>query len=269
MEIHKVVRYLLLVGALNGLAYSQNTPSIAVLTFKGDQNVSPQQLEFITGKFTSELVASGAFKVLDRSRMDVILAEQGFQQSGACNGTECQMQIGQLLGVDNLVAGNMVRFGKEYAFHLEYIDVGTGQIQKTVELSERGELEDVYKTVCSKGAEQLVIAVRGEQKQEQAKQALPKKNESRPLSTKRKLALGLWGTGLAGAGTGIYFNQQMVAAGDDYDAAISGASPSKVRAESAYDDLQSATTGRKVSYGVSIGSVVLGSILWFWPEGGN
>ena len=74
-------------------------PSIAVLTFKGDNIVTPEQLAFITTKFASELISSGAFTVLDRNRMDAILAEQGFQQSGTCNSTDCNVQVGQLLGV--------------------------------------------------------------------------------------------------------------------------------------------------------------------------
>ena len=249
--------------------WAGESPSIAVLNFKGDQNVTPAQLDFITGKFASELIQSGAFKVLERNRMDLILSEQGFQQSGSCNSSECQLQMGQLLGVDALVSGNMVRFGKTLAFRVEYIDVGTGQIQKTVELEEKGELEDVYKSVCRKGAEQLIIAVHGakaEERQQQAQAALPA-SPSKPISFKRKLALGLWGTSLAGAGAGYYFDAQGASAVKDYDSEYEKTNPSQSLMESAYSDIGSNRDNRDLSYGISGGAALAGLLLWFWPEG--
>jgi TolB-like protein len=135
--------------------------NIAVIPFVGDSNVTPEQLSFITGKFAAELLKTGAFTVLDRGKMDFLLREQGFQQSGACNSSECKVQMGQLLGVDNIVAGNIVKFGPEYAFHIEFIDVTSGQIVNTVEISKSGDLFQVYKSICSQGANKLVEAVLG------------------------------------------------------------------------------------------------------------
>jgi len=259
------------------LAWTQGTsglPSVAVLAFKGDSSITPAQLDFITGKFTSELIATGAFRVLDRSRMDVILQEQGFQSSGACDSGECQVQIGQLLGVDNLVAGSMVRFGREFAFRIDYVDVGSGQIVNTVELAEKGALEDVYKTMSAQGARELARVVRGKDPTEQAKQteqarnALPLQNEAKKqgLSWQRKTALALWTAGLAGVGGGVYFNQRMISAGDDYDAVFAQTNPSLSDANNAYQDLQDARTARNASYGVAAGSVVLGALLWIWGK---
>jgi TolB-like protein len=135
-------------------------PNIAVLSFSGDETVTPQQLAFITGEFASELSNSGVFTVLDRNRMDDILKEQGFQQSGACSSSECKLQMGQMLGVDNLVVGSMVRFGPNYAFRVEYLDVATGVILKTVSFEKAGELHQVYRRACAEGAATLARFVR-------------------------------------------------------------------------------------------------------------
>lgn len=264
-------------------------PNVAVLNFKGDQTVTAAQLDFITGKFASELLATQSFRVLERGQMDQILREQGFQQSGACDAGECQVQMGQMLGVDKLISGHMVQFGSEYAFRLQYIDVVSGAIEKTVELTATGELQDVYKAVCKEGAKRLATWINKDAKaptkvvepKSEAPvvpaDAIPKAAPSRPLSGKRKIALALWGTSLAGAGGGYYFNGQAVNHADDYDAAqASYLDPSVDRqaealreGQDAYDNLQSAQTGRTVSYGVSAGAAVLGAVLWFWPEGGN
>ena len=65
--------------------------------FVGDKSVTAEQLNFITGKFAGELMNTQVFHMLDRGQMDYILKEQGFQQTGTCNSSECQVQMGQLL----------------------------------------------------------------------------------------------------------------------------------------------------------------------------
>jgi len=261
--------------------YAQSTPklpNVAVMDFTGDNTVSADQLKFMTGKFMGELIATNQFTVLDRGKMDYILKEQGFQQSGACNSSECKVQMGQLLGVDYLVAGNLVKFGPEYAFHIEYIDVATGQVRKTVELTQKGDLYEVYKELCSEGARRLAIA---SSPMVQPKpidlapaepsvarptpiEALPVA-PAKPLSTKRKVALALWGTSLVGVGTGAYFNSKGTSYQDDYNTAYAANNYTQTKA--AYNKIQDAKTARNASYGISIGTFLLGAVLWFLPEG--
>lgn len=136
-------------------------PNIAIVPFTGDNSVTAEQLNFITGKFSSELNETHAFTILDRGKMEFILKEQGFQQLGACSSSECKVQIGQLLGVDKIVGGSLVRFGKKYAFRAEYIDVGSGQMLFSAEWNESGEIEDVYESICRNAALQLANKERG------------------------------------------------------------------------------------------------------------
>ena len=130
-------------------------PNVAVIDFTGDTTVSADQLKFIAGTFIADLIGTQKFAVLDRGKMNFILNEQGFEQSGACNTSTCKMKMGQLLGVEYLIAGSLVRFGHEYAFSLEYVNVGSGQIEKTVQLAQKGELEGVYKDLCMQAARKL------------------------------------------------------------------------------------------------------------------
>ena len=116
----------------------QSLPRIAVIDFTGDKSVETEQLAFISGKMASELNDTKAFVVLDRSRMAYILKEHGFQQSATCNSSDCRVQVGQLLGVDMLVAGNLVKFGPTYMLRLDYLDVTSGQIVKSVDLQKKG-----------------------------------------------------------------------------------------------------------------------------------
>lgn len=264
--------------------YAQSTklPNVAVSPFAGDKTVSIEQLSFITGKFAAELMATKAFRVLDRGKMDYILKEQGFQQTGACNSSECQVQMGQLLGMDAIISGNMVRFGRKYAFRVDYIDVGSGQVLYSVEQNESGELEDVYEALCRGAARKLAQELQGTATPMQPTapalvstpvQIAPVLDTPKPiaqaahspLSLKRKIALGLWGSALLGAGSGIYFNSKGLSSQKEYDAARIASL--RVDSKSAYEDIQTATTRRNVSYGFSMGTFILGAVLWFWPEG--
>lgn len=247
-------------------------PNIAVIPFVGDESVTSQQLNFLTGKFAGELIATKAFRVLDRGKMDYILKEQGFQQSGACNSSECQVQMGQLLGVDFIVSGNLVRFGSKYAFRADYIEVSSGQVVQTVEQSESGDLEDVYGALCKGAAIQLAQSFAGEPSPQEAQSpipsdAIPKSPSStqHSLSLKRKIALALWGTSLVGAGGGVFFNSKVDAYSDDYNSAKNR----NIYAETkdAYNNVNEAKTNRTISYGVSIGTFLIGAVLWFLPEG--
>lgn len=126
-----------LLALCTGAGAQAQPPQLAVIDFTGDANSTAEQLDFITGELASELVKTNAFVVLERGRMDAILQEQGFQQSGACNSSDCRVQVGQMLGVDKLVAGSLVRFGPQYAFRIEYLDVATGRILQTISLEKR------------------------------------------------------------------------------------------------------------------------------------
>jgi len=245
-------------------------PNVAVLPFSGEKSVTPEQLNFITGKFAAELATTGQFEILDRSRMDFILQEQGFQQSGACDGAECRMQLGQMLGVDHVVSGTLVRFDETYAFRADYVDVASGRVEHSVEQSQKGELSSVYAKICKTSAQELSSKVASPLSvtapiapQAAVSTGLPETEHS-GMSTKRKIALGLWGGSLLGAGGALYYNSQATAAQDDYDAAWESYDQLKTR--KAYADLQDAESSRNISVGVSAGTVLIGALLWFWPE---
>jgi len=84
------------------------------------------------------------------------------------------------------------------------------------------------------------------------------------MSFKRKMAIALWGTALAGGGAGYWFNTQGNGYADDYEAAL--VAHDATQTQNAYDNTQSADLKRNVGYGVSLTALVAGAALWFWPE---
>ena len=85
---------------------------IAVLELQGE-GVSLAEARTLTDRLRSRLVNTNVFHVLEREQMDEILGEQGFQQSG-CVSDECAVEVGQLIGVQLMVAGSIGKIGNLY-----------------------------------------------------------------------------------------------------------------------------------------------------------
>jgi len=242
-------------------------PLVAVLDFKVDESISKQQQEFIAGELASELIKTNAFTVLDRGRMGSILEEQGFQQSGACNSSECQVQVGQLLGVDNLVAGSMVRFGPRYAFRIEYLDVATGRIQKSISFEKKGELHEIYRIATQESAQALARHVRGETV------AQPELAPATPVETgiattippprhgwKLPVVLGLLAGGLTCGVLGFQADQELGDARIVYD---SLQNPTLAEADAQWEKGEDAQSRRNIFYGVGAGLLASGITVQF------
>jgi len=125
--------------------------------------------------------------------MDMILQEQGFQQSGACNTSECQVQIGQLLGADRIITGSLTRVDKLYTLNLKLVNVESGANEMSHALDIRGSLEDVLRGGCFEMA--------------QIFSGLQKPQDSHTVLTAEKASLWPWivgGVSLLGAGVLSY-----------------------------------------------------------------
>ena len=108
--------------------------NVAVLDLTGSfKDFNRDDLAAITSRFETELMKTEKVKVLERRNMDLILQEQGFQQSGACNTSECQVQVGQLLGVDRIITGSLTQVGKLYTMNLKGTSINSFAIGKSSE----------------------------------------------------------------------------------------------------------------------------------------
>ena len=103
--------------------------SVALLDLEA-KGVSKEEASIITDRFRAHLVNTGKFKIMERSNMDKILKEQGFQQTEYCNTTECTVKIGQLLSVNIILTGSVTKLGGIYSINVRMLDVQTGQIIK-------------------------------------------------------------------------------------------------------------------------------------------
>ncbi len=139
----KLLRFALTALGL-GLAFpslaSAKLPLVAVEDFSA-RGVSANDAAIITDRLRSELLQTGKVRVLERGEMDKILKEQGFQGSGACDNSECGVEVGKLLSVDRMAVGSVGKIGELYTLSVRLLDVGTGEILFTSNQDFGGKLE--------------------------------------------------------------------------------------------------------------------------------
>lgn len=93
--------------------------------------MSQREVLTLTERLRTSLHQTGVFQVMERGRMEDILREQGFQQTG-CTTTECAIEVGQILAVRQMVAGSVGKVGETYSVSLRIFDVETGRTVATV-----------------------------------------------------------------------------------------------------------------------------------------
>ncbi len=116
--------------------------------------LSAEEGRILTETLLTHLVNSGAFEVVERSRRDEILREQGFQQSGVCDDASCLVEIGKYLAVQKMVGGSVGRFGRTWMVNIRLLDVQTGKVEKAVAKSYQGEM-DVLLNAMQQAAEDI------------------------------------------------------------------------------------------------------------------
>ncbi len=133
---------------------AQEKEAIAVLDFESF-GISVYEAQSLTNRSRSLLVRTGKYQVVERGRMDEILNEQGFQQSG-CTSEECIIEVGQLLGVKYMLAGSIGMVGSTYTIDIRIIDIESGKIFKTASHDIEGKIDDVLKTGLKQAIDKLV-----------------------------------------------------------------------------------------------------------------
>ncbi|OHD55075.1 MAG: hypothetical protein A2096_09495 [Spirochaetes bacterium GWF1_41_5] len=85
-------------------------PQVAILNFAGKSGVSAGEASGENDLFRSELGATRRYNILERAKMDTILKEQAFQQT-CCTESECAVKIGQILNMQYMFVGTLMKLG--------------------------------------------------------------------------------------------------------------------------------------------------------------
>ena len=112
----------------------------AVLDFQG-RGVGADEPKVLADRFRVELFRRHVYRLLERSEVDKILKEQGFQKSGACDQSECAVDVGKLLGVRRMIIGVVSRIGATWTVTVRVVDVETGEIVQSAVLDRHGNID--------------------------------------------------------------------------------------------------------------------------------
>ena len=121
---------------------SAPVPTVAVNNFEA-RGISEDEAATLTDVFRTRLMKTEKYQVMERGQMEAILKEQAFQQSGVCTDQECIVEMGQILGIEQIIAGSLGKVGNAYSINVRIISVETGKIVNSCSHSYTGPIENL------------------------------------------------------------------------------------------------------------------------------
>src|SRR5690242_15853405 len=76
--------------------------------FGSDQDIG----KGIADMLVTNLVRNGTYTVIERKRLDQVMQEQNFQQSGRADPSSA-VRLAKILGVDAIIIGSITQFGRD------------------------------------------------------------------------------------------------------------------------------------------------------------
>ena len=149
----KNIRLVTLSFLLSSILYSQDSrQTVAVIDFDAS-GISQLEATSLTNRFRTAVGDVGAMRLVERGKMEEVLQEQGFQLTGCTSIVarnllplyfeECAVEVGQLLGVQNMIGGSIGRVGETFTIDVRMISVQSGISLKTKQQTYAGEIDDL------------------------------------------------------------------------------------------------------------------------------
>ena len=102
------------------------------------------------------------FEVIDRSNMEKIFKEQGFQQA-VCSKPDCAVELGKILGVGKIITGTVSKIGETFYLSISLINVETGKIESIAEDTCKCEIDELIMSSKRMAMELIRAAIRSKE----------------------------------------------------------------------------------------------------------
>lgn len=139
----------------------KTTLAVMDLTCTG---ISSGEATLLTEKLLTALFNTSDLNVIELSKRNEILREQGFQQTGACDETSCLVEAGKFLSVEKMVGGSAGKIENIWALNIRLIDVETGKVEKAVAKTSRGGIDSVFYHLDAIAREIAVASLHGSER---------------------------------------------------------------------------------------------------------
>ena len=133
------LRICLFILYISNINPQEPTTTLAVLDFE-PRGINSLEAATLTDRFTSEIGKTETMTLVDRTMVEEILKEQGFQQSG-CTTDECAVEVGALLGVQFMISGSIGKLGDTYTIDAKMVSVETGASVETRNVTYIGKVD--------------------------------------------------------------------------------------------------------------------------------
>jgi len=156
-NLKRFINIIIILGSFFSSAFGQIP--IAVLDFDA-KGVSTTEVSALTDRLRDELFLIGRelgkYRVMERSLMEDIMEEQNFQISG-CTSDECAVEVGKIIGVEQIIGGSISKVENVYAVSARIISVESGEILHVATYDLEGSIADLLTQGMSQVARRLVL----------------------------------------------------------------------------------------------------------------
>ena len=104
--------------------------AVSILDFTGE-DVQDKVLRACYQQLETSLIESNRFTVIEKNKREELLEEQKFQSSGVCDEA-CAVEIGQLVGAEYLMLGEIIGFADLYQVNIKIINIEKGDVAEKV-----------------------------------------------------------------------------------------------------------------------------------------
>ena len=118
-------RFIIILALFSYLFPQDGKLAISILDFTG-VDVSDKLLRACYQKLETSLIESNRFTVIAKNQREQILEEMKFQSSGVCD-EECAVEIGQLVGAEYLMIGEIIGFADLYQVNIKIVNIEKGR----------------------------------------------------------------------------------------------------------------------------------------------
>lgn len=154
MSFRNVECFVLVLVLFFTSSFSENIPTAAFNQLTGN-GISEDEIISLSNALRSELSRTGKFSMMERSQIEEVLSEQGFQQSGICDDESCIVEMGKLLAVRYMFLGHVGKVGNTYTVNVRQIEVESGKVVADVVENHRGVVDNLLMKVIPSVAKEI------------------------------------------------------------------------------------------------------------------
>ena len=151
---------LLVLGVAPALGQDGEKTKVAVLDLEV-VGVSKAEASAMSERLREEMLRSGRFILVDRSRLEAVIEEQSLQQT-TCQGESCAVAVGRVLGVSQIVTGKANKIGSDvWQVSALLLDVNTAETIGAESVLHEGTFVDLLRTGIPELGRKLAAAAGG------------------------------------------------------------------------------------------------------------